>query len=77
MKPGFPVRRRILLLNIRSLQRVLQELERKSAQGLKPGSFLGVYGPAKSRALIQSIRAVTRENSVQKRKKAPQGLKAG
>jgi hypothetical protein len=33
----------------------------KKDQGLKPGFLLGLYGPTESRALIQSIGAVTRE----------------
>jgi len=32
-------------------------------QTLKPGSLLGLYGPTKSRALIQSIRAVAIGNA--------------
>ena len=32
-------------------------------QGLKPNSISALYGPTKSRALIQIIGAATRENS--------------
>jgi hypothetical protein len=33
----------------------------KKAQGLKPGCWLGLNGPTKSRALIQNVRAATPE----------------
>ena len=47
VKPGIPVRRRILLLNIRTLQRALPQLAKKRRAGAEAEFFVWPYGPTK------------------------------
>src|SRR3984957_10285898 len=55
-KPGIPVRRRILLLNIHPLQRALRRLAKKKRAGAEAQFFVLALRPDQSRAVKDRTR---------------------